>query len=399
MNNPYYILIALSLLIVCSYLFNLIASKLKVPSVILLLLTGVFINFISKDYSTEFKESNFLLEILGIIGLILIVLEGSLDLKLSKDKIPLISKSLFSAFLVLIATASLIAFIFASLLDLPFKTALIYATTLSVISSAIAIPSVTKLSHEKKEFIIYESTFSDILGIMLFNYIILDNPLSSTSLFHFLIGIALILIISVVSSFLLLFLLNYTSSHVKFFLIFAILIIIYSVAKLFHLPSLLLIMTFGLMINNPHLIVRGKLEKYFRLETLKHSTKELKLITKESAFIVRTFFFILFGYTINLSLLFDRDVVLIGSLIIITILLIRFIFLRFISKTHLIPELFIAPRGLITIVLFFSIPIQYYSDSFNQGILFFVILVSAIIMMLALMFTRNEYPIAYEEEN
>lgn len=234
---------------------------------------------------------------------------------------------------------------------------------------------------------------------MLFNYIILDNPLSSTSFFHFLIGIALILIISLVSSFLLLFLLNYTSSHVKFFLIFAILIIIYSVAKLFHLPSLLLILTFGLMINNPHLIVRGKLERYFRLEILKHSTKELKLITKESAFIVRTFFFILFGYTINLSLLFDKNVVLIGSLIIIAILLIRFIFLRFISKTHLIPELFIAPRGLITIVLYFSIPAQYYSDSFNQGILFFVILISAIIMMLALMFTRYEYPMAIEKEN
>lgn len=386
-------------MIVCSYLFNLIASRLKVPSVILLLITGVLINLLTKDHLPEFQESDFMLEMLGIIGLILIVLEGSLDLKLSKEKVPLITRSLFSAFLVLLATTALIAFLFFILLDFPFKTALIYATPLSVISSAIAIPSVTKLSNEKREFIIYESTFSDIMGIMLFNYIILDDPLSSSSFLQFLIGLILILIISLVSSFLLLFLLNYTSSHVKFFLIFAILIIVYSVAKLFHLPSLLLIMTFGLMINNPRLIVRGKIEKYFRLEKLIHSTRELKLITMESAFIVRTFFFILFGYTIDLSLLLDKNVIIIGSLIVTSILLIRFIFLRFISKTHLIPELFIAPRGLITIVLFFSIPSHYQSSGFNQGILFFVILISAIIMMVALMFTRNEYPMAYENEN
>ena len=53
-----------------------------------------------------------------------------------------------------------------------FIQALVYALPLSIMSSAIIIPSVANLSNYKKEFLIYESTFSDILGIMVFYMII-----------------------------------------------------------------------------------------------------------------------------------------------------------------------------------------------------------------------------------
>ena len=52
------------------------------------------------------------------------------------------------------------------------QAAIIYATPLSIISSAVAIPSSAGLRQQEKEFVVYESTFSDILGIMLFNYAI-----------------------------------------------------------------------------------------------------------------------------------------------------------------------------------------------------------------------------------
>lgn len=391
MQNPYNILIALCVLVVISYLFNIISSRIKIPSVILLLSTGIGLNYIGQGLGYHYEKTQFLLELLGIVGLILIVLEGSLELHLSRKKVPLVLKSIVSAAIILVATSAIIALILVEFLDMQVKNAIIYAVPLGVISSAIAIPSVEELSTEKKEFIIYESTFSDIMGIMLFNYVIVDNVLSAESLGNFLVGFVLIIIISLISSLLLLFLLNYTTSHAKFFLIFAVLILIYSLAKMMHLPSLLLILVFGLMLNNARLYIRGPLMNYLYLDKVMVINEDLKVVTTESAFLIRTFFFLLFGYSIDLTTLYDIEVVFIGSLIIGTILFTRFIFLRFISKTNVIPEIFIAPRGLITIILFYSIPVAYYSSRFSQGILFFVIIVSALIMMLGLMLSKGKY--------
>jgi hypothetical protein len=159
---------------------------------------------------------------------------------------------------------------------------------------------------------------------------------------------------------------------------------------MFHLPSLLLILIFGLMLNNAKLFIRGKIANILHLEHLGQVTNELKLITSETAFIVRTFFFLIFGYSINLIFLRDWEVLVVGSLIILTILLTRYVFLRFISKSNVFPELFIAPRGLITIVLFYNIPLHLQSVFFNEGILFYVIIASSLIMMFGLMATKNK---------
>jgi NhaP-type Na+/H+ or K+/H+ antiporter len=391
MNNPYHILIGISVLIILSYLFNLISGKIKVPSVILLLLTGAGLHLLAKESGFDFSETRLPLELLGIIGLIFIVLEGALDLKITRTKLPLIGKSFLSALLILVATSSIISLILIEFVKLPLRTAVIYAVPLGVISSAIAIPSVHKLSAEKREFVIYESTFSDIIGIMLFNYIIIGNITSGSSVILFFINLLIILLVSAVSTGLLLFLLNYTRSHIKFYLIFAILILIYSISKMFHLPSLLFILIFGLMLNNADLFIKGRLADYLHLERLQSITKELSQITAETAFIVRTFFFVLFGFSINLFLLNDWNVILIGGLITVAILLTRFILLRFISRSNVFPEIFIAPRGLITIVLFYSIPSNSQTDAFNEGILFFVIIASSIMMMIGIMTTKTAY--------
>ncbi len=79
-----------------------------------------------------------------------------------------------------------------------------------------------------------------------------------------------------------------------------------------------------------------------------------------------------------------------GSLIMVVIMIIRYVFLRYISQTNVFPELFIAPRGLITIILFYSIPPHLVSNKFNEGVLSFVILASGIVMMLGILFTKKK---------
>jgi len=310
----------------------------------------------------------FFLSFFGEVGLIMIVLEGSLDLDVTRSKLPMVGRSLLSSILILAGTSGLIYLLLHNYLGIPIRSSFIYAIPMAVISSAIAIPSVKGLSDHKKEFIVYESTFSDIIGIMVFGFAILDNAMSSESFVTFFLNIFYVVLISLVGSAILVFMLNRLTSTIKSFLTFAILILIYSVAKVFHLPALLLVLTFGVALNNNRHYIKGRLAKTLQIEKMS-----------------------LFGYSMNIRSLIEPEVIITGSAIIALVLLARYIFLRFISKVNVIPEVFIAPRGLVTVVLFYSIPTQFITPLFNVGILYYVIIVSSIIMMLGLMFTKTKY--------
>ena len=213
MTDTNNILITLSSLVILSYLFNIVARYVKIPSVILLLVTGAALKYFGDRFGIHLSGIPFFLNLFGDIGLIMIVLEGSLDLTLTRKKIPLIGKSMLSAILILAGTCSLIYLVLHNYLGIQMRNAIIYSIPLAVISSAIAIPSVKELSEHKKEFIVYESTFSDIIGIMVFNFAILDNALSSESFMDFFLNIIYIILISFVSSALLVFMLNSISVH------------------------------------------------------------------------------------------------------------------------------------------------------------------------------------------
>ena len=64
-------------------------------------------------------------------------------------------------------------------------------------------------------------------------------------------------------------------------------------------------------------------------------TKELKIITAETAFIIRTFFFLLFGFSIDLNRLVTSEVILIGLAVIATTVLLRLIFFSGHFKNYL----------------------------------------------------------------
>ena len=101
-----YILIFGSIIIV-SYFFNSVAKKSGVPAVLMLIGLGLSINFFV-PFSESLTDS---LKLLGTVGLILIVLEAALDLKLLKEKVGVIISSLLSSVFGLVVT-SVIAAVF-----------------------------------------------------------------------------------------------------------------------------------------------------------------------------------------------------------------------------------------------------------------------------------------------
>jgi NhaP-type Na+/H+ or K+/H+ antiporter len=138
------------------------------------------------------------------------------------------------------------------------------------------------------------------------------------------------------------------------------------------------------MLNNAKLFFKGFLAKHLNLGILKNVLHDFHMITLESAFVLRTFFFVLFGMSIVLASLVSWSVVLISLIVTIILYLSRLILLLIFKKKDVFPLLYIAPRGLITILLFFAIPASHTSEAFDSGILLFVILTSSFIMTISL---------------
>ncbi len=385
--NSYHVVIIFSLIIIISYFFNIISEKTNIPSVLLLILSGVLIKLGMDYFEIDTGDLEFgLLEILGIIGLIMIVLEASLDLELTWEKWPVIWKSFTVALLSLIACSLVIAWFIQLVIIDDFLTALVYAIPLSVMSSAIVIPSVGELSEEKKEFMVYESTFSDILGIMYFYFLIgnVDNDNVNSVVWVVISNIVITVVLSVVISYALVFIFQKVQTQVKLFLLIAVLLLLYSLGKLFHLSSLLIILIFGLVLNNHKLFFRGKLKQLIHVPSLNGILHNFHLVTIETAFVVRTFFFVIFGLTIDLSTLLNMEVLVVSIVIVMMLFLVRAVFLFIFKRHSLTPEIFISPRGLITILLFFAIPVSMQYEDFNSGILLYTILITSVVMALAL---------------
>jgi NhaP-type Na+/H+ or K+/H+ antiporter len=152
---------------------------------------------------------------------------------------------------------------------------------------------------------------------------------------------------------------------------------------------LLIVLIFGIILNNYKIFFVGFLAKSIDEEKVNGIQNYFKIIIMESAFVVRTFFFILFGYYVSLGSLLNFEVIIISLVLLATIYSIRFILIFPTMGGRSWPELFLSPRGLITILLFFSIPDEYVIDKvFHSeiipGILLFIILGSALAMSNAL---------------
>ncbi|MCR6637535.1 MAG: cation:proton antiporter [Sporocytophaga sp.] len=382
-NNE--LIIALSLLFILSYLFNFISAKIRIPSVLLLLGTGMILKAMAAKFGITFVFPQSSLELIGTFGLILIVLEASLDLHLTKDEMPTVRSAFASGVIIFLISTLAIALILKFWLGTSLKQAVINGIPLAVISSAIAIPSVATMNKQVKSFIIYESTFSDIIGIMIFNYAIQENILNYKTIGALGLSFISILIISFLASGLLIFLMSKIRHQKKFFLIIVILLLIYAIGKEAHLPSLLMVLVFGLMTGNFKYLVKGKFAKHFNSEHLSLQLTPFKAFTEETAFLIRTFFFVLFGYSVNLQELLEMKILLPGLAITASLLLIRYIYIRFtVKEGYRVAKLFLAPRGLITVILFYSIPAQYILPDFTIGVVFIVIILTGLMMTLSL---------------
>ena len=391
--NTLIILFVFPLLIIFSYMFDAFARKTKFPSVILLMFTGIIVRAITSAYGfDDFGFLDNLIPVLGTIGLILIVLEGALELEIRKEKLGLILKGFLAALVLLILNIAALQWVFSNLFQMSTQLSILSAIPLAIISSAVAIPSAASLVNQEREFVVYESTFSDILGIMIFNYALRQfeaqqDLIGTTPLVSLFLQILGVIVISLAITYVLFRLIRQIDHHVKFFLILALLILVYAFGKLLHLPALVTIFIFGIFLSNVKSLLPRFLKNYLDLDQTEKELHEFHILTAESTFIVRTFFFLFFGFSIQLTDFNSIQPLIYGGLIIIVMLLLRYVY--FTATTFKIKPsslVYMSPRGLISILLFIQLKevefIDLTTSPIDERVLLIVILISMLVMLI-----------------
>jgi len=378
--DPNVIILAFSAVVIAAYAFDILCRKARLPSVILLLLSGIALRqfFDRLDWSLPYLDD--VLPILGTIGLVLIVLEGALDLKLRRDKLPLVARTLVASVCGFALSLVAIAAALHALFSTDWTRAFLTACPFAVISSAVAIPSVSTLSAQRAEFVVYESSLSDIVGVLVF-YALLE---AHGDVAEFALGVGLTGLVSLLLGLVftagLYVLLNRLTGHVKYLPIFFALMLLYTLGKQFHLSPLVLVLAFGLLLNNTFLLDGLKWLKQHQSESFDVDLAHFKQIVVEGAFLVRTFFFILLGFSTDLADFGALTAWTVTAAILALIYVTRWPLLRALCPADIQPLLWVAPRGLITVVLFLSLPRDLHIEHFPAGAVMLVVLLTALIL-------------------
>ena len=386
-----WILVGFSVLTIISYYYSFIAKRFNIPSVILLIATGIGLNQILTSFDAKVVSFSPWLEILGMTGIVLIVLEAALDIKFKKDTIPLIIQVVTSSVMLIVVTTAIISGMFHYFLHIPIHSAIVYAIPLSIMSSAIVIPSITHLSEKVRTFLMLEAAFSDVFGIVLFyTFVRIQSfdrifPTLGYSIGKLILSIGL----SVLLCLIILFIYQRLKLQGRVFLIISVLLGIYALGELMHFSPLIMILLFGLILNNRQFLLHPIFSKIGKNEGFNEVLDQFKFIISESSFLLRTIFFTVFGMSIDLSNLGEANVYVVSLLVVTVLYCIRFFNLKIFRAKNIFPELFIAPRGLITILLYLSVPDILQHEAIKPLMVFVIIAITSLVMMAALIGSGN----------
>jgi hypothetical protein len=328
-------------------------------------------------FGVELRFVDTLLPVIGTVGLILIVLEGTLDLELRRERAGLIARSSGAALLGFVVTLAAFTALLHLLPGLEWTGAALAAMPFAVISSAVAIPSAAGLDPASREFVVYESAISDIVGVLVF-YAWLgaqgDVAGFAGSLFG---GGAVSLLAALVAAIGLLYLINRVEGHVRFLPLLAGLVLLYALGKSAHLSPLILVLVCGLLLNNHRLLDGLPPLRTLVREGYEDTLAEFKGLVAELTFAVKSFFFLMLGYWTDVQHMTEWRAWAVAGAVVALIYPVRHAVLRLLGQADAARLTWLAPRGLITVLLFLAATDTGTLGPFPFGAVMLVVLVTA----------------------
>jgi len=376
-------ILAASALLMFAYLLDIVGRRWKLPSVVLLIGTGIALRQIMDSTHLHLGWVDPIVPVIGTLGLILIVLEGALDLNVSRERLGLMARASASTLLGFSATFAGFAALFHFALELDVPVAVLAAIPFAVISSAVAIPAAHGLPERPREFVIYESSLSDIVGVLVFYA--WNNAGGSLNSFTFdlLGGGAVSVAAAIAAALTLYYFINQLDGHVRFLPLIAGLICLYAVGKELHLSPLILVLGCGLLINNPHLLGWNARLRSLRSDHYGQTLREFKGLVAELTFATKSFFFLLLGYWTNIAQMISQEAWIVAGAGLVIIYGSRWVILKLLRQDAAARLLWIAPRGLITVLLFLSAAETGKLEGFPFGAVMLIVLATATLTALA----------------
>jgi len=375
----YHAILAVSVILLLAFGIEHISAKIGFPSVVLLIATGLVVKPSLSAFNLSIVELDAVVPVIGTVGLVLIVLEGALDIKLRRERLQSVSGALLMAVVGFVACAVILAVLITIFTSLSPTQALTAAIPFAVISSAVAIPGSSFFPPHGREFVVYESSVSDILGVMVFFSLLESDGTLMGALSSLAGGGLLSLFLAAVCALGLTMTMLRIDGHIRFVPLLAGMFALYAMGKLFHLSPLIMVLLFGLALNNPELVTRFRPFRHWLDNSYASTLSEFKLLTAEMTFAVRGFFFILLGYWTDLSSLTSFYAWVAAALALLVIFCVRRILLTAMRiEFELIDALtWLAPRGLITVLLFLAAKDALPLPAYAGGTVMLVVLVSA----------------------
>lgn len=376
------ILIASAFLLL-AFVVERLSPLLHVPSVFVLVVIGFGAKPLLALWGYTLDGLDVMVPIVGAIGLVLIVLEGAFDIKVRRSQLRMAGMAMGLAFVGLLLYIVVFAALAVFLLQLDLFQSVLLAVPFAVISSAVAIPSSKTQPANVREFVVYESSMSDILGVLVFFALLHSGGTLGGLMLGLVGGSMLSLLLSIVCSVGLVLILMRLEGHIRFVPLLAGLFGLYATGELLHLSPLIMVLLFGLVLNNPSVLTRFSFMRGWMDESYEATLDEFKVLVQELTFAVRGFFFILLGYWTELSDLTAWRAWAVAVLVLAVIYGGRYALLRLVRHQAADTLLWIAPRGLITVLLFLHVKDAQVLPGYFGGAVVIVVLVSAAAVALA----------------
>ncbi len=380
----YQAILIVSCLLLTAFGVERLSKRTGVPSVVVMIAIGMLGKPLMASAGVELTGVDASVPLMGALGLVLIVLEGAFDLRLNREHWRANLQALLSASVGVLVCAALFSLAGVWLLKLSTYDAMLLALPVSVISSAVAIPASGFMDKAGREFVVYESSISDILGILLFFAVLNSDGTAAGIVSSLAINGLISIVLGSICALGLLYALFRLSGHIRFVPLLSGLFALYALGKLWHLSPLIMVLMFGLILNNPAILARiGWFRNMASSAAYADTVREFKSLTAELTFAVRGVFFVLLGYWTDLGSVGHWGAWLAAWVLLIGIYWPRHWMLAALRVPSRRQLTWLAPRGLISVLLYFTAKEATHPHEFLDGALMLVVMLSAIAMGIA----------------
>src|SRR5262249_50678707 len=135
--------------------------------------------------------------------------------------------------------------------------------------------------------------------------------------------------------------------------------------------------------NNPHLVTWHARLRRYKTDDYDQTLREFKGIVAELTFAMKSFFFLLLGYWTDVRSMVSVEAILVAVAGIAAIVATRWLILNALRREAIAQLVWIAPRGLITVLLFLSARETGKLDGFPFGAVMLVVLFTSAMTALA----------------